>query len=155
MFLDAHSSPVVPGSAGDPTAALASLHYSLAGSRILELLRDAWDRAGDAAKRDLSERILCWAGANVERLRLGDLATAALTRLMREDRFVVSAEQERRLVDLLYERMVEVLQKKGWDHSQSEMIRFALTQAAKQRLGEIGAEFAHSALAGEPDGEAR
>jgi len=130
----------------DPTAALSQLHYHLAATGILNLLREAWDKASDDAKRVLADRIVTWAGQNIQQLNVGDLVRHVLGRVVADGRLVLTPEQEAALVQALYAHMMGALNSKSsYDVSK---VRDAIVEASKQRLAELSAEVAVTALAG-------
>lgn len=144
VFTQPHMNPQT-----DPTGALASLHYQLAATGILNLLREAWDKASDDAKRTLADRIVQWAGNNISNMNVSDLVRHLLGRVVAEGRFVLTAEQDATLVQALYTHMMGLLSSKSsWD---IDKVRQAIVEAAKQRLGEMQGEQAAAALAAQPE----
>ena len=145
VFAQPHMSP-----ATDPTGALASLHYHLAATGILNLLREAWDKASDDAKRTLADRILSWAGNNLSSVNVSDLVRHLLGKVVAEGRFVLTWEQDAALVQVLYTHVMAVLQSKSSNYD-VDKVRQAIVEAAKQRLGEMQAEQVAAALASQPE----
>lgn len=140
--------PPPPFDQTNPTAALSSLHYHLAATGILNLLREAWDKADDEAKGRFAQQILLWAGNHLDQLRVTDLMTHWLGKLVADGKFVLPPEDEAELVQVLYRRISSLLKERGgWE---AEKVREALIEAAKQRLADVQAEFTAAALAREP-----